>query len=75
VNSASFYIRGKNVMPNEYARIILSIGKVLRERRQATATDPLPECLAELLCRLSEREAERNGRRDATAKRSLLVQS
>ena len=48
-------------MPNEYARIALSIGKVLRERRQATATDPLPERLAELLCRLSEREAERNG--------------
>jgi hypothetical protein len=44
-------------MPNEYARIALSIGKVLRERRQATATDPLPERLAELLCRLSEREA------------------
>ncbi len=58
-------------MPNEYARIVLSIGKVFKKKKN----DPLPEHLAELLCRLSEREAERNGRSDATAKRSLLVQS
>ena len=45
-----------SAMPKEYARIACSIGKTLGERRQAIKSEPLPERLAELLCRLSETE-------------------
>jgi len=51
-------------MPNEYQRITRAIGKALGERREAIASEPLPQRLAELLCRLSEIEGERGGQAD-----------
>jgi hypothetical protein len=43
-------------MPREYARIACSIGKAVGERQKAVVSEPLPQRLTELLCRLSERE-------------------
>jgi hypothetical protein len=43
-------------MPKGYARIACSIGKALGERRKAITSEPLPQRLTELLCRLSETE-------------------
>ena len=63
-------------MPKEYARIARSIGNRLSERRQAFASEPLPQRLVELLCRLSDSEKAKPGRRrHAVAKRYRLAQS
>jgi hypothetical protein len=53
-------------MRKDYARVARAIGKVLGARREAVASDPLPQRLAELLCRLADKENERK-RSDAQA--------
>ena len=49
-------------MMDEYARIALSIGKLLSKRQQAIAKDPLPPQLAKLLSSLSESEEVEDSR-------------
>lgn len=44
-------------MQKEYAQIARKIGKVLGAREEAVASEPLPQRLAELLRRLSDKES------------------
>jgi hypothetical protein len=49
-------------MPKGYTGIACSIGKDLGERRKAITSEPLPQRLAELLCRLAESERAEQAR-------------
>jgi hypothetical protein len=58
-------------MRKDYARIARAIGKALHARREAVEGEPLPQRLADLLCRLSDEEGERKGRDAQTDWRSI----
>ena len=59
-------------MPKGYARIVYLIGRTVDERRKAIASEPLPQRLAELLCRLSESD---KAEQTLTAKRAAMVKA